>query len=82
MKQIATAALEGVGDKSRQWMEFSGYAYHLRRRLTESEAANIGEAVDIRGTPEAMERFARISDVLPEQGVQMAVEELRGTHVR
>lgn len=57
LKAIAIEALQGVGDASLgEWQEWSGRAYHIRRRLTEQEELLVGPAVDIRGTDEALER--------------------------
>jgi len=59
--QRAEQALAGLGDPTLgEWREWSGYAYHLRRRLTAAEQNPIGPAIDIRGTPEALRRFEAI----------------------
>lgn len=53
----AMNALEGVGDKMLgEWEEWTGKAYHVRRRLSPEEEAVIGPAIDVRGTREALER--------------------------
>ena len=60
-RQRAEQALAGLGDPTLgEWREWSGYAYHLRRRLTAAEQAPIGPPVDIRGTPEALRRIEAI----------------------
>jgi hypothetical protein len=69
--------LEGFGDeKLGQWIEDRPRAFHLRRRLTPTEAEKIGPAIDCRGTDEAKDRLMRIKDVLPRQGIAMALAEL------
>lgn len=66
LRQCALEALAGVGDAGLgQWGECSGYAYHLRRRLTAAEQAGIGGAKDIRGTPEAEKRYLAVRKFLP-----------------
>lgn len=56
------AALAGVGDpKAGQWSEWTGKAFHLRRRLTSNEEKMTGPVIDIRGTTEAMERVRNLS---------------------
>lgn len=68
LKAVALAALDGVGDADLgQWLEWSGYAFHVRRRLTVIEKAHIGEAVDIRGTAEAERRRQAVLPFLPPQ---------------
>lgn len=60
LREKAFAALEGVGDdKLGQWQEWTGRAYHVRRRLTPEEITlgNIGEVVDVRGTWEGTKRI-------------------------
>lgn len=59
LRLAALRALQGVGDPAAgEWQEFTGVAYHLRRRLTASEQARgVGEACDLRGTPEARRRY-------------------------
>lgn len=66
LRQRALAALENVGDSSAgQWEEWSGYAYHIRRRLTAEEQQQTGPAIDIRGTPEQDKRAQRVQKFLP-----------------
>ena len=53
----AVAVLDGLGDPGAgEWREWSGLAFHLRRRLSAGEAAQVGPVRDIRGTPEAQRR--------------------------
>ncbi len=40
-----------------QWEEWTGKAFHVRRRLTTEEQEPIGVAVDVRGTSEAVNRI-------------------------
>lgn len=66
LRQQAYKALEGVGDTSRgQWEEISGRIFHLRRRLSEAEQAKVGDAIDIRGTPEQEKRWLAVRKYLP-----------------
>ena len=59
-------ALEGIGDATLgEYHEWSGRAYHLRRRLSVDEAALIGPVVDVRGTPEAELRLRPVRHLLP-----------------
>lgn len=52
-------ALSGVGDaRLGEWTEWTGRAYHVRRRLTPDEQVEIGEVIDVRGTTEGTERVA------------------------
>ncbi len=61
LRRFALDALAGVGDADLgEWEEWTGYAFHVRRRLTPAEQAPIGEVVDVRGTPEAKRRLARV----------------------
>lgn len=57
LRRCALDALMGVGDKVRgQWEEWTGQAYHVRRRLSADEQRRVGDAVDIRGSKEAITR--------------------------
>lgn len=70
MKRAALEALRGVGDEALgQWEEHSGRAYHVRRRLSDSERKLAGDLlmVDIRGTPEYGVRRAAMQRYLPPQ---------------
>lgn len=61
----AERQLAGVGDASLgEWREKGRAAVHLRRRLSDREQRSIGPAVDVRGTPEALQRAMRLPDQL------------------
>lgn len=66
LRILALSALQGVGDSNLgEWEEWTGNAYHVRRRLTNEEMNYTGPAVDVRGTQEAARRLARVSQWLP-----------------
>lgn len=66
---IALAELEGVGDPTLgEWHEWTGKAYHIRRRLTPKEQDSIGLALDIRGTEEAFGRARALAVSRPVVG--------------
>lgn len=48
-----------------QWEEWSGFAYHVRRRLTAEEQKQVGDVVDVRGTEEGARRHASVLRFLP-----------------
>jgi hypothetical protein len=84
LRRFALEALEGVGDADLgEWEEWTGYAFHIRRRLSAEEQEPIGEVVDIRGTPEAHRRLQRVTKyvlrspeglrILREEGAERAV---------
>lgn len=75
LAQLATAALEGVGDPGAEWHEWTGRAYHIRRLLTKDEQQEIGPAVDCRGTDEWARRYYPIAYRLPAIAQQIAWEE-------
>ena len=75
----ALKALEGVGDLTHEWHEWTGFAYHIRRRLLPDEAQRVGEVRDIRGTPEAVARYQRMATLLPHAARSVAQEELQET---
>lgn len=61
----ARRQLAGVGDASRgEWDEWGPRVFHLRRRVSEAEEEITGPLRDLRGTPEARERFARLDPAL------------------
>ncbi len=75
--RIARRYLAGVGDMAHEFHEWTGYAFHVRRRLNADEIATIGDAVDCRGTEEGQRRLDAVKDVLPAEALQMAALELR-----
>lgn len=68
-EEIAYALLEGRGDpEAGEWIEDRPQAFHLRRRLSSTEAAQLpggGELRDIRGTWEAKKRLDAVRRYLP-----------------
>jgi hypothetical protein len=61
LRSRALLALHGVGaPRDGQWDEWTGRAFHLRRRLTTEEAIQVGGMLDIRGTPAVEERLAEV----------------------
>jgi len=57
LKAEALRQLAGAGDASLgEWCEFTGRAYHVRRRLSAAEESLVGPAIDVRGTAEAASR--------------------------
>jgi hypothetical protein len=66
LKSFALDLLSGVGDESLgQWETWTGKAFHLRRRLTESETLVTGPVTDVRDTPEAERRLREVRHLLP-----------------
>lgn len=66
LQAAALLALKGVGDAAvGEWEEWTGRAYHIRRRLTAREQLGVGEVVDIRGTDEAKRRHAAAQRRVP-----------------
>jgi hypothetical protein len=58
-RKVALGALGSVGSRLLgQWEEWSGFAYHVRRRLRPEEQEITGPVLDIRGTDEAARRIA------------------------
>lgn len=76
LQLYARQALESVGDPSKEWHEWTGQAYHVRRRLTAEEEATIGPAVDCRGTAEWATRYYAIAHKLPEVAKRLAQQEM------
>lgn len=65
LEQEAERQLAGVGDAAAgEWREWTGFAFHLRRRLSGREAHLVGPVVDIRHSPEAAERAERLGPLL------------------
>lgn len=59
-----------------EWAEWTGRAFHLRRRLNSREAQSVGPVVDIRRTPEAARRAARLGDLLRHVPAEALIDEL------
>lgn len=78
LRSQALIALAGVGDKAAgEWHEWSGHAYHVRRRLTAAEQMVVGPVLDCRGTEEFRRRYEAVVDLLPPQALALAREEGR-----
>jgi hypothetical protein len=66
LKATVVDELAGVGDAGLgEWHEWSGKAYHVRRRLSEDEQKLVGPVIDIRGTVEATMRLMPVQRILP-----------------
>lgn len=66
LRRFAFCALAGVGDAALgEYEEYSGFAFHLRRRLSLVEQAEVGDVVDVRATPEAERRLRPVRHLLP-----------------
>jgi hypothetical protein len=77
LEQKAREALDGVGDRSAgEWVEWTGIAAHVRRRLTPEEAEIVGPVVDVRGTDEAKKRPERAWLDLPPVAREIARQEI------
>lgn len=78
LERIARKQLEGVGASALgEWSECpTGYAFHLRRRLSAEEQARVGPAVDLRNTPEALARWAACEPALPPRARKFAKQEI------
>ncbi len=69
----ALIALAGVGDsRLGEWHEWSGYAYHVRRRLSAEEQLVVGPAVDCRGTDEWQKRYEAMAEFIPKMARRLA----------
>ncbi len=70
--------LAGVGDAELgEWREFTGYAFHLRRRLSAREQRQVGPVVDIRCSLEAKRRAGLLpSDILGLVPAHVLAEEI------
>ena len=74
---MAERELAGVGDSSLgEWSEWTGRAYHLRRRLTDSEAALVGPVKDVRGTWEAEKRAKAVARFCPPEMIEMELADV------
>jgi hypothetical protein len=79
---VSLRHLRGVGDESLQWAEWTGYAFHVRRRLTADEQKAVGPALDLRGTDSAARRYNAVKDDLPAAAVALAMQEINDTGTR
>ena len=65
LEREAERQLFGVGDASLgEWREWTGKAFHIRRRLSEREQRAVGPVEDIRRSDEARMRAGRVADRL------------------
>lgn len=53
-----------------EWPEWTGQAFHLRRRLSEREAVLVGPVKDVRGTPEAWKRADAVREFCPPEIIE------------
>jgi len=66
LRETAFKALDGVGSALHgQWEEWTGRAFHLRRRLRPEEEEITGPVLDVRGTIEAHRRLVPVAHLLP-----------------
>lgn len=73
----AVRQLAGVGDPSLgEWREWSGRAFHIRRRLSEAEQRRVGPVVDVRGTSEAARRASALGGLLVYAPARVLADEL------
>jgi hypothetical protein len=69
--------LSGVGDaRLGEWREWTGRAFHLRRRLSGREQRQVGPVVDVRRTPEAQRRAARLGTLLAYAPAEVIADEI------
>lgn len=78
LERIARKQLEGIGAAALgEWTECpTGYAFHLRRRLSAAEQERVGEAVDLRGSAEALARWVACEPALPPRARKFAKQEI------
>ena len=81
LEQEALRQLAGVGDAALgEWREWTGAAFHVRRRLSAAEESRTGPVEDVRRTPEALRRAAALGDLLRLAPAEVLDEEL-GHHL-
>lgn len=69
--------LRGVGDpRLGEWREWTGRAFHLRRRLSVREQADVGPVVDIRCSVEARHRADALGALLIYAPAEVLADEL------
>ena len=77
LEREAERQLAGVGDPALgEWREWTGRAFHIRRRMSEREQRLVGPAVDIRGSDEARRRAAPLGTMLRLAPPEVLAEEL------
>ncbi len=78
LEREALRQLAGVGDTALgEWHEWTGCAYHIRRRLSAAEQRRSGLVVeDIRRTPEAARRAAVLGDWLMQAPPEVLADEV------
>lgn len=77
LRRMTRAVLRDVGDRRLgEWEEYTGRAFHLRRRLSPLEQNLVGPVVDIRRTDEARERAARLGPMIEYAPQQIIDEEI------
>lgn len=78
LERMALEALKGVGDVALgQWIEWTGKALHVRRRLSADESSLVGPVRDVRGTYEGRLRAERALRVYRGMVPPGVLEELR-----
>ena len=77
LEREAERQLLGVGDASAgEWREWTGKAFHIRRRLSDREQRSVGPVEDIRGSDEARMRASRLGGLLALAPPEVLAEEL------
>ena len=71
-KELANVGSAELGE----WREWTGRAFHIRRRLTEAEQRTVGPVMDIRSTPEALRRASTLGSLLRLAPPEVLDEEL------
>ena len=77
LEREALRQLSGVGDASLgEWREWTGRAFHVRRRLSDREQGRTGPAADIRRTEEAWTRAVAVTNWLHLAPAEVLIDEL------
>jgi hypothetical protein len=77
LEREAEHQLLGVGDASLgEWREWTGKAFHIRRRLAGREQKLVGDVMDIRGSDEARMRGGRVGHLLRLAPPEVLADEL------
>jgi hypothetical protein len=75
----ALRVLDGLGDPTLgEWREWTGRAFHIRRRLTPAEESVVGPVVDVRGTEDARRRAAELGPILRHAPAHIVADEVGG----